>query len=58
MALTIEEAAKAKAIAEKLTELQSYVRGSLSLQATGGSHIANELSGVIKAAKELEAAVE
>lgn len=58
MALTPEEAAKATAIAKKLDELQTIIRNSLSLQAVGGSHIANELSGPIKAAKELADAEE
>lgn len=55
MALTTEELAKVQAMKDKAEELQALVRESLSIQNVGGSHIANELTKVIKNAKDLGA---
>lgn len=58
MALVLdgENAAKAEEVKAKALELQKLVQESLSLQAVGGSHIANELNTVKRLADELLAA--
>lgn len=49
--MTEEE--KAARIEELGGELQELVRNSLSLQAVGGAHIANELNTIVKLGGEL-----
>jgi hypothetical protein len=44
MALVAGDLAVVQTVANKLVELQHEIRNSLSLQAVGGSHIANELT--------------